>query len=93
MNVNISGPVSCKLHFPVLFHVWQYYSAKNWFLLYQLFFILNGGFTIHHTASVVENLQLKAIMVDDKMINVQVTWNGRKITVEGSPAYVYMQPQ
>lgn len=50
-------------------------------------------FTVPHTASVVENLQLKPVMVDERMINVQVAWNGRKITVEGSPAYVYLQPQ
>lgn len=49
--------------------------------------------TIPYTASVVENLQLKAIMIDDRMVNVQVAWNGRKITVEGSPAYGYLQLQ
>lgn len=49
--------------------------------------------TIPHTASVVENLQLKAIMVDDRMVNVQVAWNGRKITAEGSPAYGHLQLQ
>lgn len=37
-------------------------------------------FTVPHTASAVENLQLKPVMVDDRMINAQVAWNGCKIT-------------
>lgn len=58
-------------------------------------FILHRGF-IHsssHCSSAIENVQLKPGMVDDRMINVQVVWNGHKITVEESPAYLYLQPQ
>lgn len=43
-------------------------------------------FTVPYTASVVENLQLKAIRVDDRMINIQVGWHGNKIMGEESPA-------
>lgn len=43
-------------------------------------------FTVPYTASVVENLQLEAIMVHDRMINVQVGWHGNKIIIEEKPA-------
>lgn len=50
-------------------------------------------FPVPLTASAVENLQLKPAMVDDRIINVQVVWNGCTITVGGSPACMYLQPQ
>lgn len=39
-------------------------------------------FTVLHTASAPESLLLKTIIVNDRMINVQVGWHGNKIRDE-----------
>lgn len=62
------------------------------FISYCLY-CMEALLTVPHTASAVEDLQLKPVVVDDRMINAQVARNGCKITVEGSPAYIYLQPQ